>query len=438
MLFTNKNKIKWMFFKVFANLNFAICILFLILFFSMLGSIIEQHQSLAYYQKLYPIKTSYFLTVNWKLIIFLGLDHIYESWWFFFILIVLSLSLIICTFSVQLPSLRHARRWKFINNNIIVKKKVRLVQDVIVNKSMINIAYCLNNQGYYCFSRHNKVYAYKGLIGRIAPVIVHISLIVILIGATFGFTNGFIVQEIIPVGEVFHIKNILGSGFNNVIPIYSTFRVDDFYINYNFDNSIKQFFSKLSYVNDNGYKKIYSTIFVNSPLRLKGMTFYQTDWQINALRIKVNSSCVVQYKLNKVQIGKSIFWICRLPLDNNNDIFMIISSLNDRIYIYNNIGKFISTVSVNQKVSINKTFFQVIEIMSSTGLQIKVDPGLPFVYLGFGLLIVSTFISYISYSQLWFTISNDNWYLNGYTNRAVLHFEEELVNLYYKYINHCL
>ena len=139
-----------------------------------------------------------------------------------------------------------------------------------------------------------------------------------------------------------------------------------------------------------------------------------------------------------MQIGKSNFWICRLPLENNNYIFMIISSLNDTIYIYNSLGQFISTISLNQKVHINQSFFRVIEIMASTGIQIKVDPGLYFVYLGFGLLIVSTFMSYISYSQIWFSINDNYCYLNGYTNRAILSFEEELAILYHRYIKHCI
>nr|YP_009297041.1 c-type cytochrome biogenensis protein [Ceramium japonicum]AOM66384.1 c-type cytochrome biogenensis protein [Ceramium japonicum] len=435
MLFTNKKNVRWILLKIFSNLNFAICILFIILFFSMLGSIIEQHQSLAYYQNLYPIKSSNIMNFNWKLIIDLGLDHIYESWWFLFILIILSCSLIICTFSVQLPSLRNARRWKFINGYSTTQQNCLLSNNIYINKSIINIVACLDEQGYYCFNRQLKLYGYKGLIGRIAPIIVHISLMVILIGATISFTNGFIVQEIIPVGEIFHIKNILGSGFNNSVPIYSTFRVNDFYINYNIDDSIKQFFSQLSYVDQHGYKRVYPTIFVNSPLKFKGITFYQTDWQINALRIQLDSSCIVQYKLNKVQIGKSIFWICHLPVEKNKYLFIIISKLNHEIYIYNSDGALLFTSFLNQKINISNNSFRIIEIMSSTGLQVKVDPGLLFVYLGFALLIISTFISYISYSQIWFIISNKSCYLNGSTNRAILSFEEELVLISDHYIN---
>lgn len=41
------------------------------------------------------------------------------------------------------------------------------------------------------------------------------------------------------------------------------------------------------------------------------------------------------------------------------------------------------------------------DILSSTGLQIKADPGILLIYLGFLFLMVSTLISYITYSQIW-------------------------------------
>lgn len=435
----NKKNVKWIFFKLFSNLSFAIVILLLILVFSLLGSIIEQNQSFAYYQEIYPVKSISLLDFNWKFIIALGLDHIYESWWFITILIILSLSLITCTFSVQLPSLRNARRWKFRNNNNNTSYKPDLLnKNVMLKKSIVNMSYSLNSQGYYCFNRHNKIYAYKGLVGRIAPIIVHISLIVILFGSTISFTNGFIVQEMIPVGEIFHTKNILGAGLNSIVPVYSTFRVDNFYINYNFDNSIKQFFSKLSYVKIDGSKRLFQSIFVNSPLKLKNLTFYQTDWQINALRIQIDRNFIIQYKLNKVQIGNSIFWMCNFPVDHEHHLFIVISTLNNSIYIYDNLGRFISVASLNQKVYFKQSCFRIIEIMSSTGLQIKVDPGLPFVYTGFFLLMISTVISYLSYSQLWFNIDSNSCYLNGCTNRAILFFEEELQVICRKYLQNCL
>jgi cytochrome c biogenesis protein len=40
------------------------------------------------------------------------------------------------------------------------------------------------------------------------------------------------------------------------------------------------------------------------------------------------------------------------------------------------------------------------DIIGSTGLELKSDPGVPLVYAGFGGLMITTLISYISHSQV--------------------------------------
>lgn len=433
MKLISKKQISWNLTKILSNINFAMFILFLILFFSMIGSIIEQNQSLSYYQINYPSIHTKWLVLDWRFIIKCGLDHIYSSWWFLIILYVLCCSLIVCTFSVQFPSLSNARRWQFIH---IYNKSQIFSNNMFIRKSFTNMIYILNNQGYYTFNKQGFIYSYKGILGRISPIIVHISLIIVLLGSWIGLTTGFTAQEMVPRGEVVHLKNIISYGSNNLLPNNLVFRVDDFYIDYN-NNSIQQFFSRLSFLKSDGYKTSYPVISVNSPLRFNNITFYQTDWQINALRIKLNESYIIQCQMNKMQIGKSIFWTCFLPIDQNNKILILLSKLNGDIYLYNSNGELLNIISINQKIYINQNYFQVIEMMSSTGLQIKVDPGILFVYIGFGLLMISTILSYISYSQIWFSIQDTSCYLSGSTNRAILFFEEELRKIQKIYLISC-
>jgi cytochrome c biogenesis protein len=66
-----------------------------------------------------------------------------------------------------------------------------------------------------------------------------------------------------------------------------------------------------------------------------------------------------------------------------------------------------------------------LEIISSTGLQIKTDPGIPFIYFGFFLLMLSTLISYITYSQIWIIQKDQKFLLVVHTNRAIFDFELE-------------
>jgi len=58
-----------------AYLPFAIVLLLAIALFSISGTVIEQGQSLAYYQANYPEDPALFGFLSWKVLIVLGLDH---------------------------------------------------------------------------------------------------------------------------------------------------------------------------------------------------------------------------------------------------------------------------------------------------------------------------------------------------------------------------
>jgi cytochrome c biogenesis protein len=62
-------------------------------------------------------------------------------------------------------------------------------------------------------------------------------------------------------------------------------------------------------------------------------------------------------------------------------------------------------------------------------LQIKADPGIPIVYTGFGLLMLSVLMSYLSHSQIWALETDGKLYVGGRTNRAQVTFEREVVEI---------
>ena len=74
---------KQKFFKFLADLRFAIFILLLISFCSIIGTVIEQDQSIEIYKIQLSIKIQFLeFYLGIKLLQF-GLDHIYKTWWFF-------------------------------------------------------------------------------------------------------------------------------------------------------------------------------------------------------------------------------------------------------------------------------------------------------------------------------------------------------------------
>jgi cytochrome c biogenesis protein len=86
-------------------------------------------------------------------------------------------------------------------------------------------------------------------------------------------------------------------------------------------------------------------------------------------------------------------------------------------------------VDIGEEYNVNLHNFQILEFIATTGLQIKYDPGIKLIYFGFGLLMVSIFLSYKSFSQIWIHQKNKIIFIGGQTNRAQLNFEKEILDI---------
>ena len=78
--------------------------------------------------------------------------------------------------------------------------------------------------------------------------------------------------------------------------------------------------------------------------------------------------------------------------------------------------------SVNDKL-------RILEILPSTGLLIKYDPSITFIYLGFALLMLTTCFSYLPYTQIWLFTQRETIWLGCTTNRGKIQLEIQFENL---------
>ena len=109
-----------------------------------IGTVIEQDQPLSFYQENYPINNAILGFIDWKFIILLQLNEIYNSYWFFLILVFFGATLISCTFTTQLPSLKQFRLWRFIKDYERLNKFGS--NDTFVKLSTNSIFYLLNTK----------------------------------------------------------------------------------------------------------------------------------------------------------------------------------------------------------------------------------------------------------------------------------------------------
>ena len=66
-------------FRFFADLRFAISILLVIACSSIIGTVIEQDQSIENYKLNYPLTNKIFGFLSWDVIINFGFDHVYKT-----------------------------------------------------------------------------------------------------------------------------------------------------------------------------------------------------------------------------------------------------------------------------------------------------------------------------------------------------------------------
>jgi cytochrome c biogenesis protein len=412
-------------FRLLADLRFSIFILLLISFCSIAGTIIEQDQTIETYKINYPLNNPIFGVLSWNLIIKFGLDHVYKTWWFLTLIVLFGCSLTLCSFLQQLPSLKVARRCQFFRT---INPFYRLKISTVLNNSSFNkILSRIKNQQYSIFYQKNMVYCYKGLIGRIAPIVVHFSMILVLIGTIIGSLFGFKAQESVPKTETFHIQNILTNGPASIISKTSA-RVNDFWITYTKTKTISQFYSDISILDFKGNEKTRKTLYVNYPLIHNNIYYYQTDWNLIGLRFQNSFKQIIEYPLINIFENQNKVWLSWISNNQitNDGVILIIDNLEGYCSIYNSKGQFLGNLELNELINIQQPL-TLVEIISSTGLQIKTDPGIPVIYLGFFFLMTSTLISYITYSQVWMIQKDEQIFIGGNTNRDIFEFELEFL-----------
>ena len=409
--------------KILIDLKFSILILALIAFASSFGSFIEQDEPKSFYEINYPLEKPIYGFVNSKLILTLGLDHVYNTWWFLLLLLILGLSLIGCTLTRQFPLVQNSKEYFFrkqSNSFLKLPFSIKLKKNFYLKELILSKLQKLN---LYIYQKGELIYGYKGLIGRISPILVHISLIIILGGSTLGAFKNFKAQEILPKGEVFHIQNPLKIGRLTPLPNITT-RVNEFWVDYK-NNKINQFYSNLSILDNYGNELKNQTISVNNPIRFNNIDFYQSDWNLLGIRIKnIENNQIYEYPV--FQLNKNAkSWITWVN-DSSKTVSIVFDQLENTFSTYDEKGNFLKIRNIGDNIT-NK--YALIDLLPATGLLIKYDPSIELIYLGFGLLMLTTLLSYLPYTQFWvFENSKDIW-IGSSTNRGKIQLEIEFENL---------
>ncbi len=292
--------------KFLSSVKLAVVLLIILAIVSVIGTLIAQNEAPEQYLREYSQTT-----VN--LFEALGFFDMYHTWWFVFLLFLLTANLTVCTLN------RFPHTWKIITaplkpieeeglKALPFKKKIPFKGGM--DKAEERAAKTLAAHGYRFIKSHEgttaQLITQKGVYSRFGVYITHVSILLVFTGALIGAFFGFKAFLNLPEGEaskVVYLRNepmwdrimaTLGIAESPVIPnpqggvpampLGYIVGCDNFDVDYYLNAAgiptgmPSEYHSTLSVFDLNGQKIFDKRIRVNDPLTHHGVTFYQSSY----------------------------------------------------------------------------------------------------------------------------------------------------------------
>ena len=406
-----------------SSLKIAILLLLVIAVSCAAGTLIPQQESNQFYYDNFN-KNPFLGIINANILLLFEFDHVYTSFWFLFLLIWLGLALSVCSFRRQLPILKSALNWIDYKSPRQIAK-LSVAQTIVTNncsKSLEKIKLNLKKQGWNVKETDGRIAARQGVIGRLGPILIHLGMILLMIGATYGSLNGKTIEKFLAPGRSIDL-------LNNNEEKGLTIELQKFQIERDPQGRAEQYKSIVNVIEPNGNNQS-KEISVNYPLRYKGLTLYQADWSLAAITIQIENSPKLQIPIESIpELGEQV-WGTIIPTnkDNQDLILVTVDSELGPVNIYDSDGTLLTKLSTNKEEKVKETLINIINIIPSSGLLLKHDPGVPLVYTSFAIILIGGSLSIISTKKIWILHEKEKSmiYIGGLSNRNLSGLSKEL------------
>ena len=439
----------WSFFKS-VKLTFALLILLALS--SIWGTFIPQGQD----AMKFAIKLGPFL---FKIFTALQLFDLYHSIWFRILIALLSINLIICSLdrfprTLRLLKKRPSPDRVKLFENIPEQRQIRTKLDresaknishEVLRTRVSGITEKETSRGIFLFGE-------KGRYSTFGVYLVHLSVLVILVGAIIGSLWGF--EAFVNIKEGGETDSIFLNKSGRPKRLGFSVRCEKFEVEFYENGTPKEYRSYLSFINDGKLLKK-GILRVNHPLKFQGITFYQASYgnipgSSAIIKIQKNNEKTRLIRLTKGKLSPLPGSNISIELADIRDDFMHLGpAVLIRIHYGDNLKRiwlFKNEKIIKQKIpglferfetlnpsSLKPYKFSLVDFETKyyTGLQVNRDPGVPIVWTGFVLIIIGCIITFFTSHQriwIWITGSGDKTIIRvaGSSNKNQVSLEREL------------
>ncbi len=398
--------------RFFASVKLTVVLLLSLAATSIIGTIIPQKESPAAYLGEY----GEFLYTVFSLFDFFDMYH---SWWFQFLVLLLAINVVVCSLD------RLSVTWKMTfvkipSFNLSWFRSLPYREEFADNRSPEHLEriyepFVSRGFGYSRVEHTDKgfcIFAEKWRWTRLGVYAVHLSAILLLIGALIGSVFGFEGYVNIPEGEAANSIRLRNTGGLHNLDF--EIRCDDFNVTFYGSGTPKEYRSSLTIL-EQGERVLKKDIIVNAPLRYKGINIFQSSYGTVApkeITLNFTSKETGMPYRKKTTMGD------QFDIPEGMGKFVVKDYMDSYNFRGHSIGEtLIGVLTPNNRDPIDVILplrFPSFDKMRNgdlvisvagyknryfTGLQVTRDPGVPVVYSGFVVMIIGFLITFLMSHQ---------------------------------------
>ncbi|NVN99871.1 MAG: cytochrome c biogenesis protein ResB [Geobacteraceae bacterium] len=423
----------------FCSLKLSIALLIGLAITSIIGTIVPQGN----------IPPEYLQTISeskFKLYQGLSFFDMYHSWWFMLLLYMLTVNLVACSIK-RLP-----RVWKIVSEPQLLmdekfEKSLSLTHEVKVSGDSVAKmkSFLKDVMGEPVVTERDgaiHLFVQKTPWCRLGVYVVHLSIIIIFVGALLGSFFGYKAFINIPEGEAI---DTVYTQKEKPIKLDFAVKLEKFSVSYYNTGAPKEFKSMLT-VLENGKPVPGLTnrpTIVNDPLSYKGVTFYQSSYGQSGEGAAYHFNVAIRGRGEGVHLDlkkgeqATLTGGAKLEvLEATQDVRQFMPEFSGpaakvKLQMPGKAPESFIVFKNHPEIEDQRKGELVIQYAGAdeklyTGLQVAKDPGVNIVWLGCALMTIGIFMAFfLSHNRLWIRISGGRAVLGGTASKNPAAFERK-------------